>query len=59
MLLDFSDRPREAHLQSHDENGLKLFVHDVGFVVVEKLIPVKHCSNVKTTDEDLFIDSPA
>ena len=51
MLLDFPDRPREGHLQSADENGIKLFVHGVGFVVVEKLIPVKHCSNVKTSDE--------
>lgn len=35
MLFQFSDRPREGYRQSCDKEGVKLFVHGIGIVVVK------------------------
>ena len=44
MLLDFSDRPREGHLQSSDKEGVRLFIHGIGIVSVkiEQLREIDH-----------------
>jgi len=35
MLLQFSDRRREAHEQSRDGETVKLYVHGIGFIVIK------------------------
>lgn len=38
MLLQFSDRTREGFEQSIDNGTVKLYIHGVGFVVVENMV---------------------